>query len=228
LLGAEIEAPCTTTAARQAMFTNELGINNRIRFLKNIAGLWLVQELRRDLSERGQAYNYAELTGLADSAEEFGSIIDTFDPQVQAPGGMIDKISDYCRRTRQSIPSSPGELARCCLESLAVAYQWTFEKLRSVLARDFEVVHIVGGGGQNQLLCQMAADSLQRTVVVGPFEATAIGNGLSQALALGRISDLEELRGIVARSEKLVTYRPSGDERWNRRGELLNPSVATG
>lgn len=218
LLGAEIHQPCTTVSAQQAMFTNELGIGGRIRFLKNIAGLWLVQELRRDLRQRGQDLNYAELTRLAGAAAPFGPVIDTTDSSLQSPGGIIDKIIRLCRTTQQRPPATPGEFARCCLESLALAYRQTFQKLCSVLSRDFQMVHIVGGGGQNQLLSQMTADVLERTVIAGPSEATAIGNGLVQAMARGRIGNLDELRAMVARSVSLSTYRPSGDKQWKEFG----------
>jgi rhamnulokinase len=223
LLGAEIDKPCTTVAAQQAMFTNELGVGGRIRFLKNIAGLWLVQELRRDMRQRGQEVDYAELTRLAGAAAPFGPVIDTTDASLQTPGGIIDKIVSLCRNNERRLPASPGELARCCLESLALAYRQTFQKLCQVLSRDFEIVHIVGGGGQNQLLSQMTADVLERTVIAGPAEATAIGNGLSQAMALGQIGNLDELRALVARSVSLTTYRPAGDKRWKEFGSALIP-----
>ncbi len=216
LLGAEISSPCVSAAAQQAMFTNELGIGGKIRFLKNIAGLWLIQELRRDLAVDGQHLDYAELTRLAGEARAFGSVVDAADPIFQATGGIRAKIIAICRRSAQAIPESPGEFARCCLESLAVAYRKTFRKLCQVLSQEFEIVHIVGGGGQNKLLCQMAADALDRGVVVGPMEATAIGNGLVQAMATGRIADLVQLRKLVAASVELETFQPSGDPRWQQ------------
>lgn len=216
LLGAELDAPCTIAAAQEAMFTNELGIDGRIRFLKNIAGLWLFQELRRDLAQHGDEWSYAELTRMAEAAPSFGPCVDTADPAFQIPGNFREKVRRQCAQTGQSPPENVGEFARCCLESLGLAYRRTFDKLRQVLSTDFETVHIVGGGGQNQLLSQITADVLERTVVVGPSEATAIGNGLVQAMALGRIADLEQLRARVAQAIELKTYRPSGDARWKR------------
>lgn len=215
LLGAEIAAPCVTPAAREAMFTNELGIGGKIRFLKNIAGLWLIQELRRDLASADQQFDYAQLTQMAEQAPAFRSIIDANHPAFQLPGGIRDKIAALCQQASQPIPDSPGAFARCCLESLAVAYRKTFRTMCQVLSQDFQVVHIVGGGGQNRLLCQMTADALNRTIVVGPLEATAIGNGLVQALALGRISNLQQLRQLVAASFELQTYQPCNSERWD-------------
>lgn len=208
LLGAELDVPCTSDAARTAMFTNELGVGNKIRFLKNIAGLWLVQELKRDLAKSGQEFDYPRLTQLAEQAASFSGTFDANHPSLQIPGGIRHKIAALCREAHQPIPQTPGEFTRCCLVSLAAAYRLVFERLRQVLERDFEVVHIVGGGGQNQLLCQMTADALQRKVVVGPLEATAIGNGLTQAMALGRLADLGAIRTLVAMSVRLETYLP--------------------
>ena len=215
LLGAEIAAPCLTTAAREAMFTNELGVGGKIRFLKNIAGLWLIQELRRDLAVAGEQFDYAQLTQLAEKTPAFRSIVDANSPSFQNPGGIRGKISTLCQQTSQPVPDSPGAFARCCLESLAAAYRKTFRTLSQVLSRDFEVVHIVGGGGKNRLLCQMTADALNRTVIVGPLEATAIGNGLVQAMAMRRISNLQQLRQLVAASVELQTYLPRDPERWD-------------
>jgi rhamnulokinase len=185
-----------------------------VRFLKNIAGLWLIQELRRDLAASGEQLDYAQLTQLAEQSPPFRSVVDANHSSFQSSGRIREKISRLCEESNQPAPRSPGEYARCCLESLAVAYRRTFEKLRRVLSADFEVVHIVGGGGQNRLLCQMTADALQRTVAVGPFEATALGNGLVQAMAMGRIADLQELRARVARSVPLETYRPNPGREW--------------
>jgi rhamnulokinase len=214
LLGAELSEPCTSAAARQAMFTNEWGLAGRFRFLKNIAGLWLLQELRRDLSPGESDWSYAQLTEAAAKAPEFAAIVDVSAPSFQQPDGIQAKIAELCRRTGQSVPQDPGAMARCCLESLALAYRRTFQTLCRVLDRDFNVVHLVGGGGQNRLLCQMTADAVDRPVIVGPYEATAIGNGLTQALALGQIGDLNQLRQVVAESSSLQSYHPSGSRRW--------------
>lgn len=208
LLGAELDQPCVSDAAREAMFTNELGVGGKIRFLKNIAGLWLIQELRRDLAQSGEPFDYAQLTELAEQASSFHAVVDANHPSFQIPGGIRQKLVGLCRESNQPVPQTPGEFARCCLESLAAAYRQVFQRLRKILSTDYEVVHIVGGGGQNKLLSQMTADALDRTVVVGPLEATALGNGLIQALAQGRIADLAALRKIVASSFPLETFQP--------------------
>jgi rhamnulokinase len=215
LLGAEIDAPCVTGAAQAASFTNERGVANTIRFLKNIPGLWLVQECRREFARAGQEFNYETLARLAEEAPAFGALIDPAHEAFQSPGDMPRKIAEFARTTGQPTPESPGQLVRSCLESLALAYREKLETLEAILGRRFEVIHVVGGGGKNALLSQMTADATGREVVVGPFEATATGNALVQAMAVGDVRDLAELRKIVARSCELQTYEPSPADQWH-------------
>ena len=200
LLGAELAEPCVTAEAQAAMFTNELGVGGRIRFLKNIAGLWLVQECRRDLLEQGQEFSYSQLTRLASEAPDFRTFIDPAHEAFQSSGKMLEKLRQVAADTGQPEPNTPGEAVRCCLESLALAYRSTLLNLEQVLGKQFSTVHIVGGGGRNGLLNQMTADATGKRVCVGPFEATAVGNTLVQALALGDLSDLDQLRSVVAQS----------------------------
>jgi rhamnulokinase len=210
LLGVELDAPCVSSAAQAAMFTNESGVNGKVRFLKNIPGLWLVQECRRELARRGEEYSYAELTRLAAEAESGRTILDPVHESFQTPGDMLTKISQFAQLTRQPVPQSPGGFIRCCLESLATAYRDKLEDLESILDQEFDVVHIVGGGGKNALLSQMTADATGRRVVVGPYEATAMGNALVQARSAGEIADLHELRRVVANSVELAVFDPCG------------------
>ncbi len=214
LFGAELTEPCISLPAQSAMFTNEVGVGGTIRFLKNIAGLWLIQQCRNEFALRDQSYNYAELTELAGLAEPFRTLVDPDHPPFQAPGGMLTKIDDYARQTDQPPPETPGDYLRCCLESLALAYRQTLLKLEFVLNREFDVIHVVGGGGRNELLNQMTAGATGRPVVVGPFEATAIGNALVQAMALGDISDLAELRQIVKNSIDYRAIEPQDEPAW--------------
>lgn len=214
LVGAELDEPCLSAAAEKAMYTNEAGVNGTTRFLKNISGLWLVQQCRRAFASRGQTYSYDDLTDIASLAEPFRTLIDPDDEPFAAPGKMLDKISEFARRTNQPDPETPGDYLRCCLESLALAYRDTIETLQSVLDTKFDVVHIVGGGGKNQLLNQMTADACELPVVVGPFEATAIGNGLVQAMAMGEIKDLPALRKIVSNTIEPQRFEPQNSEAW--------------
>jgi rhamnulokinase len=226
LLGAELAAPCITEAAQAAMFTNELGVGGTTRFLKNIPGLWLVQECRRDFARHGQDLDYVSLTQLASEATAFRTLIDPAHPTFQSPGGMLQKIADFANSSNQPVPDAPGQFVRCALESLALACRDKLDMLEATLQRRFDVIHVVGGGGKNGLLCQMTADATGRRVVVGPYEATAMGNALVQALAVGDLRDLHELRRAVARSVDLVSYEPAGADDWRQAYERFKSLAA--
>jgi rhamnulokinase len=215
LLGAELDAPCVSPAAQAASFTNELGVDNTFRLLKNIAGLWLVQECRRDLARGGNDLDYPTLARMASVAAPFRTLVDPSHKSFQSPGDMLRKIADFASSTGQEPPDSPGQFVRCCLESLALAYREKLETLETILGRRFDVLHIVGGGGKNELLNQLTADATGRRVVVGPHEATAMGNLLVQAMAVGSVANLSELRRIVANSCELQTYEPSNAADWH-------------
>jgi rhamnulokinase len=227
LLGSELSAPCVTGAAQAASFTNELGVCGTIRFLKNIPGLWLVQECRRDFARRGQDFDYGTLTQLASEAPALHTLIDPSHHSFQAPGDMLRKIADFANGTGQPSPESPGQFIRCALESLALAYREKLATLESIVGGGFDTLHIVGGGGKNALLCQMTADATGRRVVVGPFEATAMGNVLVQAMAMSEVRDLAELRRVVARSVELVAYEPHSDHDWHAAHERFNLLTTT-
>lgn len=215
LLGAELDGPCVSRAAQEAMFTNELGVCGTTRFLKNIPGLWLVQECRRHLARQGRELDYSGLTRLASEAQQLQTLVDPAHESFQTPGNMLEKIAAFAGDSGQTVPESPGQFIRCCLESLALAYRDKLATLETILGRRFDVIHVVGGGGKNELLNQMTADATGRRIVVGPYEATALGNALVQAMAGGDVRDLAELRGIVARSFESTIYEPTGGSDWN-------------
>jgi rhamnulokinase len=196
-------------------FTNEGGVGHTFRLLKNIMGLWLVQECRREWARAGEDYDYGALTRMAEQAPPFGPIIDVDDHRFLAPGAMSERIRGYCRDTVQAVPATKGAILRCALESLALRYRWVLDKLEAMMGRSIEVVHIIGGGMQNQLLCQLAADAMQRPVVTGPIEATAMGNMLVQALALGEISSVGQGREIVRSSFDVGAYEPGPAAPWD-------------
>ena len=214
LMGVETPEPIVTDQALALNFTNEGGVENTFRFLKNIMGLWLVQECRRTWAQAGNEMSYPQMTQLAESAKPFSALIDPDDDAFLPPGDMPSRIVDYCKRTEQSPPSDPGEIIRCALESLAFKYRWVLEKLEAVRGRAIDVIHIVGGGAQNQMLCQFTADATGKPVVVGPIEATALGNIAVQAIACGLIGSISEAREIVRRSFDVATYEPQGWARW--------------
>jgi len=196
-MGAELDSPCITDAAREENFTNEGGAAGAIRFLTNLVGLWLVQECRRDFERRGRAHDYAELAALAAAAPPFRTLINPAHPPFLSPGDMPAKIAALARATKQPEPRAEGEFIRACLEGLALGYRHTLERLERVLGRRFDVIHVVGGGSRNDLLNQMTADATGRDVFAGPEEATAMGNLLVQATASGRFASLDEARWAV-------------------------------
>ncbi len=208
LMGAELASPQLTDAAREAGFTNEQGVNGTTRFLKNIVGLWIIQECRRDWESQGMKFNYDELTQLAAAQSVPASILPINDPRLLQPGNMPGKIEAICRETNQPVPASPGQMVRTVLESLAQAYADVLKKLEALTEKKFKVLHIVGGGARNELLNQLTADATKMEVVAGPIEGTAIGNILIQGLALGHISDLNQLREVVRESFSTRTYQP--------------------
>jgi rhamnulokinase len=215
LMGAELSSPLINEAVRKYNFTNEGGVGNTSRFLKNIMGLWLVQECRRAWERGGRDFTYDELARLAEASPAFVSLVDPDDNSFILPDNMPNALTEYCRRTGQAVPGEPGAFIRCCLESLALRYRWVLERLEELLQRRLDTIHIVGGGCQNVLLCQLTADACNREVVAGPVEATAAGNVLTQALGLGLVSSLGEAREVVRRSFDVVTYSPKGSPSWS-------------
>jgi rhamnulokinase len=216
LMGVELDEPLINEKALAYQYTNEVGVDGKIRFLKNIMGLWLVQECRRHWQREGADHTYAELTGMAERAESFVSLINPDHNPFLSPGDMVGKIDHFCAKTGQRPPHTRGEYVRSALEGLALTYRRTLDGLEDVLGRRIEVIHIVGGGTQNQLLCQMAADACGRTVVAGPVESTSIGNILTQAMAVGQIKNLAEARAIVRESFEVKTYTPGGGADWQK------------
>lgn len=214
LVGMELKAPIINDQALAFNFTNEGGVENTIRLLKNIGGLWLVQESRRTWAKAGQAYDYGQLTELAAQATPFTALIDPDDPSFALPGDMPARIGDFCRRSGQAVPAGHGQVIRCALESLALKYRWVIEKAVALTGQKVEVLHIVGGGSQNRLLNQFAANATGLPVVTGPVEATAIGNILLQMLALGDLASLSEGRALLRNSFPVETYEPQQDQAW--------------
>ncbi|MEB3370392.1 rhamnulokinase [Saccharopolyspora mangrovi] len=208
LTGVELSAPVLTEQARRANFTNELGVDGTVRFLRNIMGLWLLQE-----SLRTWGLTSEDLPGLlaeAARAEPLAAVVDAEDTRFLAPGDMPARIAEACRETDQPVPPTRGALVRCILESLALAHRRAVREAARLSDREVDVVHLVGGGARNELLCQLTADALGAPVVAGPVEATATGNLLVQARAAGHVADLAEIRRIIAASHHLDHYTPRG------------------
>ncbi len=208
LMGVELDAPVINAAALEANVTNEVGVGNRIRLLKNIAGLWVLQECRRAWAKEGHDYSYGDLIEMASSAKPLSTILDL--DEFATPGRHPERIREYCRKTHQEIPEDAGGMVRVILHSLAVRYKQVLETMETLTNRPVDVIHIVGGGSKNRLLNQLAADVAGRTVLAGPSEATAAGNALTQAMGAGDIANLEQLRDVVRRSFQVEEFRPRG------------------
>ncbi len=213
LVGRELRAPIRTPQALAANFTNECGVEGTIRFHKNITGLWLLQECQRVWREQGRGHTAPDLINLATAAAPFQSLIDPDDPTFADFGNMPERIRDYCKTTNQPIPTTEGALTRCILESLALKTRYVLDTLESLTSR-IRTIHIVGGGTQNELLCQFTADATNRTVLAGPIEATAAGNIMIQALAQRAVTSLAEIRTVIANSFPPTPYNPKHPEAW--------------
>lgn len=216
LMGVELNEPIINEKTLKYNYTNEGGVGGTIRFLKNIMGLWLVQECRRHFTREGYDHSYGELTQMAERAKGFGAVIDPDQAPFLTPGDMPGKIERFCIKTKQETPSTRGEYVRTCLDSLALTYRRTLEGLEDILGRKIKTIHIVGGGCQNLLLNQMTADACGRTVVAGPIEGTAIGNILVQAMATGQVKTLADARAIVRNSFNVKTYEPNDTAKWDK------------
>jgi rhamnulokinase len=209
LVGVELESPVLTGAAQQANFTNEGGVDGRIRFLRNVMGLWMLQECVRTWASDGDVPDLAELLRQAGHVPAFVSLVDPDVPGFLAPGAMPERVALACRASGQPIPAGRAEMVRAILESLALAYRRTVRAAQELSGREIEVIHIVGGGSRNELLCQLTADACGLPVLAGPVEASALGNVLVQARALGaQLPDLEAMRALVARTHEVHRYAP--------------------
>lgn len=216
LVGIETPQPILGERARQLNFTNEGGVGGTIRFLKNVGGLWMLQECQRQWHRKGQGFAWSALIALAEQASPLRSMVDPDAADFLNPPDMQQAIQAYCVRTGQPAPESVGEVVRCCLESLALKYRWTMSALEEMTGWRLTTIRIVGGGSQNGLLCQLTADACGRKVVAGPVEATALGNILVQAVATGYLPHILAGRRAVEASVRLTAYEPGGSSNWER------------
>ncbi|MCW2952412.1 MAG: Carbohydrate kinase, FGGY-like protein [Conexibacter sp.] len=211
LVGIETDEPVTDATALAMNLTNERGVPDTVRLMTNVMGLWLVQECRRAWNREGRDLGYGDLAQLATASASGGPLVDPDHPTFLSRGSMPARIAALCLARGQAAPDSPGATVRCVLESLACKYRLALERVEHAVGRRSEVVHVVGGGSRNVLLCQLTADVLGRVVHAGPVEATALGNVLTQALARGHIASLQELRVVAASSAQTVAYEPRAD-----------------
>lgn len=214
LLGVELEKPIINETTRTLNYTNEGGINNTVRLLKNIMGLWIQQECKRHWEKLGETVSFNELDEACDKAAPFSAVIDVDDATFFEPNNMPIKIQDYCRRTNQKVPETKGEILRLVMEGLALKYREAIEGLEKIVGYKIPALHIVGGGCKNKVLSQFTANAINRPVYAGPIEATAVGNLVTQLIAMGEIKDLAEARDVVRNSFPIEEYVPADVEAW--------------
>jgi rhamnulokinase len=234
LVGLESERAFISDETFGANLTNEGGVAGTFRVLRNVTGLWLLHECRRAWALAGHDRSFEQLVGLARSAPPLRCLIDPNDATFTEPGDMPARIVEYCRRTGQPVPDGAGEIVRCILESLALAHAESVDLLEQVTGVALAQLHIVGGGSRNELLCAWTANAAGRPVLAGPEEATLVGNLLVQAMALGELSSLDEVREVVRRSFVPTTYEPAESQQWadararfSRLGESHEVEVGT-
>lgn len=215
IFGTELARPIIGEKSLAYNITNEGGYDSSIRFSKNIVGLWLIQETRRQYRREGKEYSYAELERQALESEPFRYFIDPDAQEFVPPGNLPRRIREYCERTGQGKPQSVGEIVRCIYESIAMKYRLTYGQIQDCTGKQYRHIHIIGGGTKDQLLCQMTANSTGCPVIAGPIEATALGNIIIQLMAEKEIGSLEEARGIVRNSFRPATYQPADTIRWD-------------
>jgi len=215
LIGIETDHPIINENSLKYNFTNEGGVGGKIRFLRNVMGMWIIQQLKKEWGSKGEEYSYSELNEMAGEAFPFKCIIDTDDPGFLNPKSMVNAINEFCNKTGQEQPKSKGEYIRCILESLAFKYRLVIDKINLFIDEKIETINIVGGGSQNELLNQFTSDSTGLKVIAGPVESTAFGNIIVQAIATGKVKNIREGREIIANSVELKEFIPSQKSLWN-------------
>jgi rhamnulokinase len=230
LVGVELPAPVVTTPARAANFTNEVGAGDTIRFLRNVTGFWLLQECVRTWEAEGSRIDLDELMRAAAGITSLTALVDVQEPGFAAPGNMPDRIAEACRRTSGTALSSRAEIARCIIDSMALAVRQALSDATRLSGRSLDVIHIVGGGVANTLFCQLVADACNLPVLAGPTEAASWGNAIYQARALGIVGgSLAEARALIRQANEPVPYRPRGDDAgWHRADEIIGAARSTG
>jgi len=215
IMGIEAREPITTEAALAGGFCNELGVNDSVRFLKNISGLWLIQECKRQWELDGQSLTFAAMETMAAAAPPFAALVDPDDASFASPGGMPDKIRAWCAKTGQTVPQDPGAIVRVAIDSLALKYRVVFEQIRSLTGMEFPRLHVGGGGTKDTMLTQASANALGIEVVAGPPEATSCGNVITQMLATGFLTDMPAGRELIRRSFGFKVYQPQDRAAWD-------------
>lgn len=215
LVGTELKKPMISDTSLTYNLTNESGYGGTTRFLKNVTGLWLLQETMKEFEHKGKVYTYKEITDLASEAEPFKCLLDPDYEEFQVPGNMPKKIQEYAKKTNQSIPETDGEIFRTIYESLALKYRFVFEEITTCVEKEYKQIHMVGGGSKAEILCQMVADATNMEVIAGPVEAAVIGNSLTQFISRGELANIHEARKTVKHSFDVKNYKSENFETWD-------------
>lgn len=214
LFGTELDKPLINETSSRLDITNESGYGGRISFLKNIIGLWMIQESRRQWIREGREYSFGEMEKMAQEAEPLKCFVDTAAPEFNPAGNIPRRIREYCEKTGQYVPQSDGEIVRCINQSLAMKYRNTIDQIKACTGKEYPVIYMLGGGIQSHMLCQLTASACHREVSAGPIEATVYGNIALQLMATGEIKDINEARRVIAVSEPIAHYAPQDGEVW--------------
>ena len=216
LMGIESKEPIITPKTYELNYTNEGGVEGTTRFLKNICGMWLLEQCRKEWALSGKDYSYPEIVDMAMKAESFKAFVQPDDPSFANPPSMLEAIDAFCERTGQEKPANDAQVIRLIFESLALRYRQVLEDLDGIATHPIERLHIIGGGSKNRLLNQLTANAIGRKVIAGPSEATAIGNVMIQAMAAGAVSSLQEMRSIIHASIETEEFVPQLVEEWEK------------
>jgi sugar (pentulose or hexulose) kinase len=225
IMGVEMNTPVTTAESFERGFCNELGVNQSVRFLKNIAGLWLIQECKRQWDLDGESIDYATMTRMAEAAEPFSAFINPDDEVFASPGNMPEKIRNWCEKSGQKIPADKGTILRVATDSIALKYREVFDHIKAFTGTTFDQLHAGGGGIQNEPLSQSTADALGIMVVAGPIEATSCGNVITQMIGTGHLENFQAGRELIRRSFDFKTYEPRQSADWNAAYERFKALV---
>ncbi|SCH44671.1 rhamnulokinase [Romboutsia sp. 1001713B170207_170306_H8] len=227
LLGTEIDEPIINEKSEHYNITNEGGYENKASFLKNIIGLWLIQESKRQWEREGKEYSFSELEELAKKTKPFKCFIDPDDPVFVPAGNIPNRIKEYCMKTNQEVPQNEGEIVRCINESLALKYRYALEEIKDCTNKNYKTLYMLGGGIQSKLLCQMTANACDINVSAGPIEATVLGNIAIQLMARNEIKDLKEARQIIKNSQDIINYYPTNTKVWNEKYDTFKEIIET-
>ena len=206
--------------------SNESGANGKTNYLKNISGLWLIQQIKRNLASEGKPFSYNDLEMMARDSQPFKYFVDPDSPLLSSHGNLILKIKEYCEKTGQGAPGTVGETVRCVYESLALKYRLALEQIEECTGKKFEVLHLLGGGTKDGFLCEMTADSIGIPVIAGPVEATALGNIVLQLIALGQIKNIDEGRRLIKKCENLKHFSSNHTEQWDEAYEKYKKIIS--